>query len=140
MNRVLKFRVWSEKEVEFIDPTRFGIGYDGELTNLWDGISPDPMLGFTIQQFTGLLDENKKQIYEGDILKCDEWVFNHKTNLFDLYREKAIGHIWYANPCSYIAEWAISFNHLYSESSCQFRDLRNVQIIGNIFENPNLLA
>jgi uncharacterized phage protein (TIGR01671 family) len=140
MNRVLKFRVWSEKDSEFIDPTRFGIGYDGELTNMWDGIFPDPMLGFTIQQFTGLQDGGGKEIYEGDILNCDEWVFNNKTESFEAYRKNAIGHIWYANPCSYIAEWAISFNHLYSESSCKFGDLRNVKIIGNIFENSDLLA
>ncbi len=82
-----------------------------------------------IQQFTGLNDKNNKEIYEGDILKISD---QDRENYF-----KDHCHVWYSE---YSGSWVVSFNHMYSETSCDLYMVnRQYEVIGNIFENPELL-
>lgn len=81
----------------------------------------------TIGQFTGLCDSKGNQIYEGDILRFGnspsgvcEVKWNKMISAFCIrfYFEKELG----VRP---LGEWAI----------CE----RSVEIIGNIYDNPELL-
>ena len=79
----------------------------------------------TVCQFTGLVDKNEKDIYEGDILKItlydDEW----KTKVRDYYGTLVIdveGCDWSTTALSFLDEEA------------------DKEVLGNFYENPELLT
>lgn len=78
-----------------------------------------------VQQFTGLLDKNKKEIYEGDILSYDGR---------DGYGLVA----WDDDDGSYYLEQGsfLSWIDIFSDSRRWYR----TEVEGNIFENANLLG
>lgn len=83
--RQFKFRVWSKEENSYLqnyDGDNF-FDYDGKLLDLGWFIkcAEDPEDGrFIVEQWTGLVDSEGKDIYEGDIVEC----LNHKV--IDKYR------------------------------------------------------
>lgn len=76
----------------------------------------------TIGEFTGLLDKNGKEIYEGDIVKFE-------TLDADKNRE-LIGVIEYCRSSFmvFVKDWGL----------CNFYDPM-IEVIGNIYETPELL-
>lgn len=74
----------------------------------------------TIGQYTGLKDKNGTEIYEGDIVKA---------NWFD--KEKVIGEIYFSMGCFILANSSVSDNQLFI--------FKNLEVIGNIYDNPKLL-
>jgi len=72
--REIKFRAWRHNQIWYSD---FIITYRGKI-NWWNSDIGDysPILfnkGEGIMQFTGLKDKNGKEIYEGDIIKPEDW-------------------------------------------------------------------
>ncbi|TKA02856.1 hypothetical protein FA950_20905 [Bacillus thuringiensis] len=80
---------------------------------------------FNVMQYTGLKDKNGKEIYEGDIVKL----------LHAAHEENEIGQIIYRGD---EAAFRIFTNYL-SERNLGSLVSSELEVVGNIYENPELL-
>lgn len=89
---------------------------------------------FPIMQFTNLLDKNGKKIFEGDIVSGDLRDFSFCPD--DNQYAQAVIRFSEGGFC---ATW----NGIYEEHETEFnvyRDFSKFTVIGNIFQNPELLS
>ena len=115
MNREIKFRFWHTIDKEWVNPALIEFDYD----------SPDAeLIGVPIylygkenveqniiyQQYAGLKDKDGREIYEGDIVNIE---YNRLGNKVVAFNEGK------CNLCGY--------------------NLSKCSVIGNIYENPELL-
>ena len=127
MNRIIKFRAWDKVQKRMFNITNLTWDITGQLVYfLTENISP-PM------QFTGLTDKNGKEIYEGDIVKYKK----HEGYLLDDFIAEII---WKD------VQWSISdpkgkMRDVDFGEVDEFDDvLDHLDVIGNIYENPELLT
>ena len=119
--REIKFRVWDEKYNQWhTSPIAI---YPAESV---------VKQGRVIQQFTGLKDRNNKEIYEGDILR------GKLTEEMAAEGDGAIiGKVFFAAGAFMIDGDGPLYYQTYSLSPDLLMDH---EVIGNIFENPELCA
>lgn len=128
-NREIKFRVWDRKNNRFlinIETNRPHLIY----FDLWDWsaymssylIYP-PSDEYVFQQYTGLKDKNGVEIYEGDILKCKS--FDGWFDKVGFYYNREVKHV---TACTGESEIS-GYLHVPVDK----------EVVGNIFENPELL-
>lgn len=88
----------------------------------------------TIGQFTGLTDKNGKKIFEGDIVKGRHWTSLNDKNPEDF-------HLWRVDwsEKSGLITFVDSPTTKASLSIHDFADFGEVEVIGNIHDNPELL-
>lgn len=94
----------------------------------------------TLGQFTGLLDKNGKEIYEGDILRGDKYPYN--CDGVDNYFVEIV---WADNVCGFYRITIKNPNSTVRGTShgnwepLDEDDINFFEVIGNIHDNPELL-
>lgn len=92
----------------------------GLKTWLWSGYAWHEVKKETVGEYTGLKDKNGKEIYEGDIL--------HSEYLD--YEVRFIQNEYYSKIAKFSGE---------NNSDLGFENAGKLEIIGNIWENPDLI-
>jgi len=127
--REIKYRAWDKKAREMYQVNELGVGsasYEQYAVNVYQ----QPETGFSkfypgvvlVMQYTGYKDRNETEIYEGDILKYE----NPK----------------YPNHKPYVIKWSdddCGFECVNSENFMLPSVWGEMEIIGNIYDNPELL-
>ncbi len=122
--RTIKFRAWTGKQMLFkeLDDKNW---YDSYLIEgkLMCAASTNDCRRFKVMQFTGLKDKNGKEIYEGDILQKKDVRFIVGYGDNDENRG-----------------WGFNLNSIRSRKGYHLStDVSKMEVIGNIYENPELL-
>lgn len=151
MNREIKFRAWDKENKHMLYSSSDGVlecgeGQHEDVLNIWldgtieiansernyfpNGIGTinDSEKRFILQQYTGLEDKNGKEIYEGDIVKSANWLYRVGYGVETSSFGNASGF--------YFASNAPSLGKGFVDST--FNSLE-CEVIGNIYENPELL-
>lgn len=150
--REIKFRAWDgERMWHDVQDAYDYLGMDGDAYNSPINFSsfglvidlakekglPAPM------QFTGLKDKNGKEIYEGDFIVCKSYPFYG-----DALRDKPtfnelnyVGEVycWEEEAGFYVDLHAVSNRVRGSSVGGGLSDYVDCYVIGNIYENPELL-
>ncbi len=124
MNRVIKFRSWDKKLNEMVVlTTNFkALFLNDALKELQDT--------FELMQYTGLKDKNGKEIYEGDVYRRLTWELDGQNNSSDIWQEPEV----VGNIKEFFEEKGYGEGEL-----MQSYEPQNLEVIGNIYENPELL-
>lgn len=122
--REFKFRAWdTEKQematVNFIGLNDYEVGMEDEECRRWRATYPYVC---RLMQYTNLKDKNGKEIYEGDILKVK--LDGGEANLY----------VKYTN-----GEYRVVNEGKWEDSLYAYMYFGDVEIVGNIYENKDLL-
>lgn len=120
-----RFRAWLKKKQEMDNEIDHISWLEDELYCIGDGItymvSAEDLV---LMQSTGLVDKNGKEIFEGDIL--------------DYKGRKALVR-WHGSYASFIYRFVDELQKRNTEWKPLYLAYMKCEIIGNIYENPELL-
>ncbi|WP_273958081.1 YopX family protein [Lacticaseibacillus paracasei] len=116
MKREIKFRAWDKENKKMAQVSRIDFGPGGIKYLVDDSV---------LLEYTGLKDKNGQSIYEGDIVRTG------KDNIGD--PEPMIGQVIMRE-----GSWLIE-NEKMQEAIDLFSEITSREVIGNIFEDKQLL-
>jgi len=126
VKREIKFRAWDKEANKMYDDY---VVHGVSIGSLWFQRESNKHLemgfkaeNYELMQYTGLKDKNEVEIYEGDVVKDDIRIHSKNIEVF-----------WSDNLAMFMVrrqeKWSEEL-HLISS---------RVEVIGNIYENPELL-
>ena len=126
---MIKFRAWhnelarmmSISDMWFNVDSLGEIGLNDAVMNDYITVSPNEI---ELMQSTGLKDKNGKEIFEGDIVD---------------YKGREAVVKWHGSYASFIYRFVDGLKERVSEWDPLFLACYNFEVIGNIYENPELL-
>ena len=137
-NKEIKFRIWDRQQRKFHTDADWGISLRGNHIigfsshDSWNDdrgykINLSNQDNLIVQQYTGLKDRNDKEIYEGDVViiyTTDTETGECHSSIFEVYFDQSF--------CQF---------KIKTHSGCYTMSSVNTygEVIGNIFENPELL-
>lgn len=134
--RTIKFRAWNKEQNIMVQVRTLFFNGDGSIKaiTLWtedlDGCIYVPKLkNVILMQYTGLLDKNGKEIYEGDILKVFTVVGFDEEAYENIEGYKNYEVCWDSNRACFML----------GDNETDFAEEDDFEVIGNIYENPELL-
>lgn len=146
--REIKFRAWDKEKKEMREVRDIAWDAHGGIDV---GYSYDPMNEYrggsdTLMQFTGLLDVEGKEIYEGDVVKTPKYIIGSEPAYYENHEVVFDRGIFGLKPTHHITPLAETESGVkeskdyisnYGEIYRRYRP--EVEVIGNIYENPELL-
>lgn len=119
MNRIIKFRAWDKENKTMLDDVCTQTDDFTDMLNETFRMWSDPEIGtLELMQFTGLLDRNGKEIYEGDIV------------MGNLIRHSPLAT---RGQIVWDGYWA-SFANKNDAGNTLLQEINQLEIIGNIYE------
>lgn len=118
MNREIKFKCWHKRYQMLLQVIDLSISLRLVNFEIADAEYQEDFDVVEILQYTGLKDKNGKEIYESDIVSDAHTIFKI---------------IWYKGRFDF-ERISGAFQYPYFGDNCS-----RMEIIGNIFENPDLL-
>lgn len=137
--REIKFRAWDGKANNYVYGLTIRDIYDAGVFGERSDIDT-PAIGnpgnYVFGQYTGLKDKNGKEIYEGDLLKADDQIRPYEV----LYRcaKFMIERQMHPNFGDKDYGWIIADlteSHYFDGDE----KVKDCEVIGNIYENPDLI-
>ena len=140
MKREIKFRIWDGSKMEYsvlagamgvvyVNPANGGVNpRDTACITPFNTIYPD---GIEVMQYTGLLDKNGQEIYEGDLLKyatLEPAVVEYWGGSFGYWLNKGTRYQSFMSYSLYCFEFNSAKQRSYEH-----------EVIGNIHDNPELV-
>ena len=128
---ILKFRVWDNYTRKMSLVANISFGDDGSARTVIaesapKGIIYHPLIhgeNGILMQFTGLLDGEGREIYEGDILQIEDAM----AKVVFWGRPPEFGLDVFHNEDNWCVDWNLT------------DDSERMEVIGNIYENPELV-
>lgn len=136
MGREIKFRAWDGERLRAVG----GLGWvDGDLDSVLTSKYHGPVEEeVAVMQFTGLKDKNGVEIYEGDILTSELYPFQDEGR----YNYHGV-----VEWIDYLASFYVTKRLVDKDKrgisdgiSEQIENVAQLEVIGNIYENPELLS
>ncbi len=140
-NDVHKYRVWDSVEKRYLrECEAVMLGMDGKIylpsDNKW---LSDEQGRYVVERCVGLKDKNDNPIYKGDVVEFDN------ETLMDAYGDETL--VETMNRAVLKKYTLVDFLSNYSYCESMLRDdkillkemVKSIKIIGNIYENPELL-
>lgn len=126
MSREIKCRVYSKRSKAYIDYYTIGFSTSGKLQYISDEHGAGPVFAgdYVVEQFTGFLDRNGKEIYEGDIVNNIEGVNETAVCVWD---ESNAEFDFRCKDGKYTRDNVKSWLEMY-------------EVIGNVHENGDLIG
>jgi len=134
--RDFKLRAWHKKQKRMF--SIYGIGKDFITEDTLDGVDPgnnyfsgDYLKDIEVMQYTGLKDKKNREIYEGDLLKGND------SCIYKVY--------WSDKLCAFSSignegDYMGPYTHTLATNTGYLKERfeKEIEVIGNIHENPEL--
>jgi len=137
MHREIKFRAWNGEQMVYEGGKSFaGYMHSYQILSNYE----------TVMQFIGWQDKNAKEIYEGDILriktKVTVWLDDDDflSESIEVDQEITAQVVYNVEIAGFELLTIESDEHLKSWGFYEGEDVKDFEIIGNIFSNPELLS
>ena len=127
--REIKFRAWDGEKWIYLNISNPSINFNKEW-NTW--VEEIVKKGRSIYQYTGL-KANGKEIYEGDMIKISDSDMEYFPEDGEDFIVK-----WFKDCCGFWI-WHIESNRWWDGDMNPFSYEPEIEIIGNIYENPELI-
>lgn len=160
MNRPIKFRAWDKIKNKWLDLYRIVFATNGAVLAVEDLDGEQYGLHqVELMQYTCLLDKNGKEIYEGDIVSLNGNISADNSmgilpNGWDFDEDDIYEVVWDAARTGYklqmnevpgkevqeeFGQYAKAYMQKYLSHARGLLLQGNSEVIGNVFENPELL-